>query len=145
MKKFIFFVAVFLTCGTIALQGKMTTLLIKEKVVTKTAVFSIFQASNYSSKLYKKSNAKIVLTVYKITGNLQKTLWETIIDRGNLRNYPLIIKPLYRKLSFYNIYEQTEDIVASYKVIYNTRGSEFSYEQNCLLKNATGDTLLIGI
>lgn len=145
MKKIIFLIALFLISGVVALQGKITGLRFQEKFVSKTVQFSIFASGNYRGKLYKKSKAKVVLTVYKLNGNTQEVLWETVVDKGNLRDYPQSGNPLFRNLTFYNIREHHEDIVASYKVIYNNKNSELSYEQNCLLNSSTGDTLMIAL
>jgi hypothetical protein len=145
MKKILFFAAIFLSFAAIALQGKITSVIVPEKLVTKTVEFSMFLANNYTAPIFKKSSAKIVLTVYKLKGNSQEILWQIVVDKGNLKNYPSYEKSLFRKVSIYNIHEQSESVVASYKVIYDTRGSEFSYAKTSFIKSAITDTLLIAI
>jgi len=145
MKKIIFLISIFLISGAIALQGKISGFKFREKVQTRTVQFSIFVGTNYSGKLYKKSKAKVILSVYRLQGNSKDVLWESIVDRGNLRNYPQRNNALFRNLTFYNIPEHSQQIVASYKVVYNTKASEMAYEENCLLSGAKGDTLQISL
>lgn len=145
MKKTISFIAVFLISGAVAIQGKMANMVMQDKVTNKVVDYSIIAAGNYSGALYKNTTAKVVLTVYKLTGDEQQILWETTIDKGKLKNYPYKKEPLVRRLCFYNIHEYKEDLIASYRIIYYYRGYELYYEKNYLIKNSTGETLTIKI
>ena len=72
MKKGISLVAVLVMSSAIALYGKKISFMIYEKPATKTVEFSVFAGSDYSSSLYKKSKASVVLTVYKYAGDSGK-------------------------------------------------------------------------
>jgi hypothetical protein len=145
MKKIISLVVAFLLVSVIALQGKIKGVVIHEKVLTKTIEFSIFLANSYSSALYKNSKAKVVLTVYKLNTNNKEILWNAIVDKGTLNEYPLFGKRIYKRLTVFNIKEHSDSLVASYKITYNTRGSEFSYEQNYLIELTKGNAVTVAL
>jgi hypothetical protein len=136
MRKGIFLLAVLLFGTAFVLYGKKIRNKIYEKPSAKTVEFSVYAGSGYSSSLYKKSKAKVVLTVYKYAGDSREIVWEGNIDKGNIKNYPLVQNAVVRRVSIYNVYESRETLVAAYKVVYKSKDSEFSYEDGTIL---TGD------
>jgi len=87
----------------------------------------------------------VVLTVSKLKGSNNEVLWSDVIGMRNLKKFPLRTKPMYRKLTIFNLKEHSESLVASYKVTYNTRGSQLSYEQNYLIEPTTGNVLAVAL
>lgn len=145
MKKSIVLIILFLI-STAAINGKKITTLIFETPQVKTVKFSVFTGSDYSGRLYKNSKAKVILSIYKFRDNQSELLWKGEIDQGNIRNYPTACDPLFRKISIYNVFESRETVCASYKVIYNTKGSKMSYENGIVLSSDTlRNTLPIAI
>jgi hypothetical protein len=146
MKKGISLVAVLIMSSAIALYGKKISFMIYEKPATKTVEFSVYAGSDYSASLYKKSKARVVLTVYKYAGESREVVWEGNIDEGNIKNYPMLYRPLIRKVSIHNVLESRETLVAAYRVIYDSRESNLSYEDGVILsKGSTSDTLAVKI
>lgn len=146
MKKGISLVAVLVMSSAIALYGKKISFMIYEKPATKTVEFSVFAGSDYSSSLYKKSKASVVLTVYKYAGDSREVVWEGKIDEGNLKNYPSASRPVLRKVSIYNVYESKETLVAAYRVVYDSKESKLCYEDGVILsKGTTTNTLAVKI
>ena len=146
MKKGISLVVVLIMSSAIALYGKRISFLIYEKPATKTVEFSVYAGSDYSSSLYKKSKARVVLTVYKYAAENREIVWEGNIDEGNIKNYPSASKPVIRKVSIHNVLESRETLVAAYRVIYDSRESKLSYEDGVILsKGSTSDTLAVKI
>jgi hypothetical protein len=82
MKKLVAFIAVFFISGAVALYGKKINYLMFEKGTTKTVKFSIYAGSDYSASLYKKSKARVILTVYKYAGDERTVVWEGNVDEG---------------------------------------------------------------
>ncbi|HEX8278468.1 MAG TPA: hypothetical protein VF540_07225, partial [Segetibacter sp.] len=124
MKKLIALITLFFISGAIALYGKKINYLMFEKGKTKTVKFSIYAGSDYSASLYKKSKARVVLTVYRFAGNERTVVWEGSVDEGRIKNYPASSDPLIRKVSIYNVFESQETLVASYKVVYDSKESK---------------------
>ena len=132
--------------SAIALYGKKISFMVYEKPATKTVEFSVFAGSDYSASLYKKSKARVVLTVYKYAGDSREVVWEGNVDEGNVKNYPSIYQPVVRKVSIYNVFESKETLVAAYKVIYDSKESKLSYEDGIILsKGSASDTLAVKI
>ena len=114
---------------SIALQGNVTDIIKPEVPVSKTIRFSVFASTNYASALYHQSKAKVLLSIWKYKGKDQKLLWSEIIDEGKLNKYPLEEDALFREIYIPQVYEKSERLVLSYKIIYNSKGSELSYEK----------------
>jgi len=146
MKKGILLIAAIIMSGAIGLYGKKISYLIYEKPLVKTVEFSISAGSDYSAPLYKKSKADVYLSIYKFSNNNREIIWEGSLDKGAISSYPFTSPPLYRKVSIYNVYENRETLVASYKVRYYSKGYELSYEDGIILsKGMKGDILNIKI
>jgi hypothetical protein len=114
---------------SIALQGNVTDIIKPEVPVSKTIRFSVFAATDYASVLYRQSKAKVLLSIWKYKGKDQQLMWSEIIDEGKLNNYPLEDDALFREIYIPQVYEKSERLVLSYKIIYNSKGSELSYEK----------------
>lgn len=142
MKKLIAFVAVFLISGAVALYGKKINYLIFEKGTTKTVKFSIYAGSDYSASLYKKSKARVILTIYKFAGNERTVVWEGSVDERSVKNYPASSSPLIRKVSIHDVFESRETLVASYKVEYDSKESKLMYEDGTILSRGTENDIL---
>ena len=146
MKKGLLVLVLFLFSGAMALYGKRISYLIAEKPQTKTVRFSVFAGTDYSSALYKRSKAKVFLTICRFSGSQQEIVWEGIIDEGYIKNYPETGNSLIREISVHNVYDVNESLAAYYKVIYDNKGSEMSYQQGISLSPGTGiDSLKISI
>jgi hypothetical protein len=146
MKKGISILMVFLFSGAMALYGKKISHIITAKPVTKTIRFLVFTGTDYSSSLYKKSNAKVILTICRFYDDKQQIVWEGVIDKGSIKNYPSSPNSLFREVSVYNIFDRTETLAAYYKVIYDYKGSKMSYEEGLSLSAGSGaDSLKISI
>ncbi|HEX8357936.1 MAG TPA: hypothetical protein VF610_11005 [Segetibacter sp.] len=146
MKKLIAFIVFFLVSGVVALYGKKINYLMFEKGTTKTVKFSVYAGSDYSASLYKRSKAKVLLTIYKFANGERTVVWEGIVDEGPVKNYPVASTPLVREVSIYNVFESQETLVASYKVMYDSKEAKLSYENGIVMSdNLKGDTLAIAI
>ena len=138
--------AVFLISSVIALYGKKINYIISEKPKMKTIQFSIFAGGDYSSSLYKRSKARVVLSVYRYKGDQREMVWTGNIDERNIKSYPLNSNPLFRKVCIYDVYESKETLVASYQVLYDSKGSKMSYEDGIILsKGESNDSVSISI
>ena len=142
MKKCISLLAVFLISGAVALYGKKIYYIISEKPESKTVEFSIYAGSDYSSKLYKKSKARVILTVCKFSGNNQEIVWQEEVDKGSMKNYPSSENALFKKVSVHNVFESKETLAAYYEVIYESKGSKLSYQKGLLLSRGSNENSL---
>jgi hypothetical protein len=146
MKKGICILAVFLISGAATLYGKKIKQIISEKPENKTISFSIFAGTDYSSSLYKKSRAKVILTVCKFNGDNQEVVWQGVINDRGVKNYPSSVDPLYREVCIYNVFDRYEKLAAYYQVIYDSKGSKLSYVQGIpLAAGSQKDSLKISI
>lgn len=146
MKKGISFLVVFLLSGVMALYGKKISHIIKAKPETKTVRFSVFAGTDYSPSLYKKSKAKVVLTICRFKRDKQEVIWEGTIDEGYVKNYPSSDNLLFREVSVHNVYDSKETVAAYYKVIYDYKGSKISYEDGISLSRGSSlDSMRISI
>ncbi|HEX8332971.1 MAG TPA: hypothetical protein VF622_10125 [Segetibacter sp.] len=118
---------------SIALQGNVTDIIKPEIPVSKTIRFSVFAASDYTSPLYKQSKAKVLLSIWKYKGSSQQLVWSQVIDEGKLKNYPAEESALFREVNINNVLEKSERLVAGYKIIYNSKGSELSYDKGYIV------------
>lgn len=146
MKKGIFILVFFLFSGVMALYGKKISHIIAEKPKTKTVRFSVFAGTDYSTFLYKKSKAKVILTICRFNHDKQEVVWEGVIDRGSIKNYPSFANSIFKEVSVHNVYDRNETLAAYYKVIYDYKGSKMSYEEGISLSAGSGaDSLKISI
>lgn len=145
MKKVICLLIVFLSVGVIALRGEIKSFLIHEKVVNRSVEYSIFLANGYYGPMYKSSRAQVELVVYELNGNSKDILWKTMINKGVLSNYPFAGKPIYRKVTLFNLGEHRTNIVAAYKVTYRTGRNSLSYEENCFMEKGNGNKFSIAL
>ena len=127
MKKYILLLGPILF--SIALQGNVTDIIKPEIPVSKTVRFSVYSAIDYSSPLYKQSKAQVLLSLWKYKSGKQELVWTGIIDQGNLKNYPGEENALFREVTIRNVRERSETLVAGYKIVYNSKGSELSYDR----------------
>lgn len=142
MKKGIFILVIFLFTGVIGMYAKRIRHIIAEKPETKTVRFTVFAGTDYSTTLYKKSKAKVILSIYRFTDSKQELVWEGVIDKGSIKKYPSIGSPLFKEVSVFNVYDRNETLAAYYKVIYDYKGSKMSYEEGVSLSNGTAVDLL---
>lgn len=146
MKKGICILAVFLISGAATLYGKKIRQIISEKPESKTVSFSIFAGTDYSSSLYKRSKAKVILTVCKFRGDKQEIVWQGVVDDRGVKNYPSSFNPLYKEVCIYNVFDRYEKLAAYYQVIYESKGSTFTYVEGIpLTAGSKKDSLLISI
>ena len=136
----------FLFTGVMALYGKKISRIITQRPETKTVRFSVFAGTDYSTPLYKKSKAKVVLTICRFYNDKQEVVWEGVIDKGSIKNYPSRQNAVFREVSVHDVIDHTETLAAYYKVIYDYKGSEISYEEGISLSRGSNtDSLKIGI
>ena len=133
MKKGICILMFLLLSGVAGLYGKKISHIITAKPATKTVHFRVFAGTDYSTSLYKKSRAKVILTICKFVEDRQEVIWEGVIDEGRIKNYPLSGNPLFREVSVHNVYDREETLAAYYKVIYDYKGSKMFYEEGITL------------
>lgn len=146
MRKGIFILVIFLFTGIIGMYGSRIRQIIAEKSETKTIRFSVFAGTDYSKSIYNKSNAKIFLSVYKYNRGKQELVWEHEIDKGSVKNYPSILKSVFREVTVYNVYDRNETLAAFYRVVYDYKGSMLSYQEGISLsKGSITDSLKISI
>ncbi|MDQ6812246.1 MAG: hypothetical protein M3040_00680 [Bacteroidota bacterium] len=146
MKKGIFILVFFLFSSVVVLYGKKIRHIIAEKPETKTVRFSVFAGTDYSTFLYKKSKAKVILSIYRFENKEQILVWQGEIDRGSIKNYPAASNPLFKEVSVFNVYDHNETLAAYYKVVYDYKGSQVSYEEGISLGAGSGlDTFNIAI
>lgn len=122
---------------SIALQGNVTDIIKPETPVSKTVRFSIFAAIDYTSPLYKQSKAQVLLSVWKYKSGVPQLVWSQTIDEGQLKNYPGEAEALFREVNIANVREKSERLVAGYKIIYNSKGSELSYDKGFLIPSGS--------
>lgn len=145
MKKVISIFLVLFISGFATLYGKKIRNIISEKPSHKTVAYSIF-SSGYSSPIYKKSKAKVTLTICKFYKGKQEIVWQSVIDKGSVYNYPGATNPLYREVCLYNTYDKKEIVAAYYEVSYYSKGSTMSYVQGIPLSPGNGvDSLKISL
>jgi len=142
MKRFICILAVFLLSGAATLYGKKIRQIISEKPETKTVSFEVYAGTDYSAALYKKSKAKVILTVCKFSEGSPEIVWQGVVDNGGVKNYPSPSDPLYKEVSIYNVFDSHEKLAAYYEVIYESRGSKLSYLQGINLKSGSKEDLV---
>ena len=146
MKKGICILAAFLISGAASLYGKKIRQVIFEKPENKTVSFSVFAGTDYSAPLYRKQKAKVILTICRFRDGKKEIIWQEVIDKGNVNNYPYSSKVLYRKVSVNNILDSKEIVAAYYKVLYSCKGSNISYENGVSLSpGSNSDSLQISI
>jgi hypothetical protein len=145
MRKAICILAVLLVTGVASLYGKKISHLISEKPSNKTVCFSVF-ATDYSAPIFKKSKAKVILTICKFNNGQQEVVWEGVIDETNVKDYPRKSKSLYREVCIHNVYDGKETLAAYYQVIYDVKGSKMSYLDGVSLsKGSHTDSLQVSI
>jgi hypothetical protein len=146
MKKGISILIFLLLTGVAGLYGKKISHIITAKPETKTIHFRVFAGTDYSTSLYKKSRAKVVLTVCKFVDDRQEVIWEGVIDEGRIKNYPPCNNPVFREVSVHNVFDRDETLAAYYKVIYDYKGSRMFYEEGITLSpGSLTDSLNISI
>jgi len=132
MRKYLFLLLVPILFS-IALQGNVRDIIKPEAPVSKTVRFSIFSAIDYKSPSYKNSKAQVLLSIWKYKNGNPELVWSQIVNEGGLKNYPAEENALFREININNVKERSERLVAGYKIIYNTKGSELSYEKGYLV------------
>lgn len=136
MKKGILILAVFLICGAATLYGKKISQMIFEKPENKTVRFLVFAGTDYSAPVYKKEKANVLLTISRVKDGKQEVIWQEVLDKGSVRNFPEYSKAMYRQVRVHNVFDSRETLVAYYQVSYHSRASKMSYVQ--------GGTLSLG-
>jgi hypothetical protein len=145
MRKAICILAVLLVTGLASLYGKRISHIISEKPSNKTVRFSVF-ATDYSAPIFKKSKAKVTLTICKFYDGRQETVWEGVVDEKGIKNYPNRSKSLYREVCIHNVYDKKESYAAYYEVVYDFNGSKMSYVEGISLSKGSGtDSLKVSI
>jgi hypothetical protein len=145
MRKAICILAVLLVTGVASLYGKRIGYIISQKPSNKTVRFSVY-AADYSAPIFKKSKAKVTLTICKFYNGQQETVWEGVIDEKGVKDYPARSKSLYRSVCIHNIYDNKETLGAYYEVVYDFNGSKMSYVEGISLSKGSGvDSLHVSI
>jgi hypothetical protein len=145
MRKAICILAVLLVTGVASLYGKRISYIISEKPSNKTVRFSVF-ATDYSAPIFKKSKAKVTLTICRFYNGKQEIVWEGVVDEKGVKDYPTRNKPVYREVCIHNIYDQKETLAAYYEVVYDFKGSKMSYVDGISLSKGSGtDSLRVSI
>ena len=146
MKKGLLVLMVFLLSGAMALYGKRISNIVRAKPETKTVRFLVYAGTDYSPSLYKKSNATVTMTIYRFKNDGREVIWEGIIGQRSVKSFPSPYNAVYREVSVHNVYDRVETIAASYKVTYDYKGSDMSYEEAIpLSEGSKADSLRIAI
>ncbi len=145
MKRCISILAVLLISCFATLYGKKIKYIISEKPTNKTVSFSIF-TTGYSTPVYKKTKAKVTLTVCRFYDGKQEIVWQGVVNKGSVKNYPVRDNSLYKEVCIYNVYDKKETLAAYYEVEYVSKGSKISYVKGIpLSRGSTVDSLNISI
>src|SRR4051812_2323221 len=112
MKKGISILVFFLFSGFMGLYGKKISHIIAEKAETKTVRFLVFAGTDYSTFPYKKSTAKVVLTICKFVDDKQEVVWEGVVDKGSIKNYPAFDNLVFKEVAVHNVYDRNETLAA---------------------------------
>ena len=127
MKKGILMLTVFLISGAATLYGKKIRQIVFEKPQSKTVRFLVFAGTDYSAPIYKKEKAKVSLTISRLVDGKEEMIWEEVLDKGSVRNFPKYSNAMYREVCVHNVLDGRETLVAYYKVSYDSRKSMMSY------------------
>jgi len=115
---------------------------IKSKPVRKTVSFSLHKASDYSSKVYKGSSAKVYVSVEKVRNTTRKIVWDTTLDDKPLAKYPSAKEAFLQKVTIENVIESKEHLEINYLLTYNSQGSIVNIQSRNFNSNGM-DTLVI--
>lgn len=146
MKKGILMLVVFLISGAATLYGKKIRQIVFEKPESKTVRFVVFAGTDYSAPIYKKEKAEVALTISRLVDGKEEVVWEEVLDKGSVRNFPKYSNPMYREVCVHNVFDSRETLVAYYKVSYDSKKSKMSYVQGMVLTSGSQlDSLQIKI
>lgn len=146
MKKGILMLAVFIISGAATLYGKKIRHIIFEKPENKTVRFLVFAGTDYSAPIYKKEKAKVSLTISRLRNGKEEVVWQEVLDKGSVRNFPGYSEAMYREVCVHNVFDSRETLVAYYTVSYASRKSKMSYVQGEALPSGSGvDSLQVKI
>ncbi|GEO07802.1 hypothetical protein SAE01_02980 [Segetibacter aerophilus] len=137
---------VFLISGAATLYGKKIRQIIFEKPQNKTVRFLVFAGTDYSAPIYKKEKATVSLTISRLTNGKEEIVWQEVLDKGSVRNFPNYSNAMYREVCVHNVFDNRETLVAYYTVSYASRKSQMSYVQGEALPQGSAlDTLQVKI
>jgi len=127
---------------TVAASYKPIMREIKSKPVDKTVSFLVYKGSNYNSKVYKCSSAKVYVFIEKVRNTKRTIVWDTTFNAELLNKYPSAKKALSQNVTIQNVIESKEHLEINYLVTYKSKESVLQMQKTIF--NPTGkDTLVI--
>jgi hypothetical protein len=99
---------------------------------------AIYTAADYSQEIYKKSNAKVYVTIAKYKNNKFEVVYATTVRTGSLSKLPSQKDALVKVIHVNNFFEGQELLVAKYTISYESNGAVLSYDKYVLLPGGKG-------
>ncbi len=146
MKKHLLWLPAAFIGGTAAFQQPVRNWVNPEQPVNKNIQLAVYANGNYTSDAYKKSCAKLDITVTKIRGSKSTVVWSKIFDYKELKDYPICKNALTLQISIPNVFDSKERIVITYKLTYDSKGSILEMESDKeISKGSKNDQVYIKI
>lgn len=101
----------------------------KSNLVNKEIDLAIFTDNNYSSAAYDSSLAQVEVTVKKVIGNSYYTIASKKYDAMQLKQFADVRNAITDKMSIQNVQNNSEYLVVTYTITYNTKGSVLTSEK----------------
>ena len=115
---------------TTAFQHQVKELVLPEQPINKNIHLAVYADSNYTSKAYEKTAAKVEVTVTKVRGSKSTIVWNKTFDSKQLKDYPATKDAITQQISIPNVFDKKERIVVTYKLTYDSKGSILQMESN---------------
>ncbi|MGI8950013.1 MAG: hypothetical protein ACR2FN_00365 [Chitinophagaceae bacterium] len=142
MKTISFYLSAGLLVTLLAFHTQITNLFKKENSVSKNISLAVYTNNDYTSKEYENSVASVKLTVIKIEGENQKTVWEKNLNELSLKDYPQLNNAITESVSIPNIRNSKDKLAVIYTITYNTKGSVLQATYGELISNTDVKVLI---
>ena len=135
MKKFIIFFPI-LFIVTLVFPNNLSWFNHAQKV-NKEINLSIFSSSNYSTAAYDDAQATIEVTISKIKGDKKAVLSKQFYKAMQLKQFPSFSNAITKKMSINNTIGNSEVLMVTYTIRYNSNGSIITFENNQVIDKET--------
>ena len=135
MKKFIIFFPI-LFIVTLVFPNNLSWFSHAQKV-NKEINLSIFSSSNYSTAAYDDAQATIEVTISKIKGDKKAVLSKQFYKAMQLKQFPSFSNAITKKMSINNTVGNSEVLMVTYTISYNSNGSIITFENNQVINKET--------
>ncbi|WP_153800630.1 hypothetical protein [Foetidibacter luteolus] len=127
-------------------QQQVGELINPEKPVTKDISLAVYAGSNYNSKIYDESVAKLHVTVYKVRGKKESIVWQKSFDAMELKELPDCSNALSQEVRISNVFDKKEQLIVTYTLVYESKGSIVErYNGSLVGKGKNAEKLYINI